>query len=235
MSGPECESTPPVSGSLQRLLQRCPVREPFNGLSHMAGALLSVVGLVLLLVVSYGKPWHLTGFAVYGASLVILYTASALFHSLHVSPRGDRQLHMFDQVAIYLLIAGTYTPLCLVTLRGPWGWSLLGLVWSIGLVGITLRIAWSKAPVWLPLVLYVVMGWLSLLVIGPLSSSLSPAAMTWLVAGGVVYTVGAVVFATERPRLWPGVFSAHELWHCFVLAGSACHFILMLCYVAPTR
>lgn len=235
MSGPACESTPQSAGVLRRLLQRCPVREPFNGLSHFAGALLSLAGLLLLLVVSHGKPWHVTGFAIYGASLILLYSASTLHHSLHVTPRGGQRLHMFDQVAIYLLIAGTYTPLCLVTLRGVWGWSLLSLVWAVGLVGITLRIAWSKAPVWLPLVLYVVMGWLSLLVIQPLSSSLSPAAMSWLIAGGVVYTVGAVIFATERPRLWPGIFSAHELWHCFVLGGSACHFVLMLCYVAPTR
>lgn len=211
------------------------MREPFNGLSHFAGALLSLAGLLLLLMASYGKPWHVTGFAIYGASLVLLYSASTLHHSLHVSPQGGKRLHMLDQVAIYLLIAGTYTPLCLVTLRGPWGWSLLGLVWTIGLVGITLRVAWSQAPVWLPVVLYLLMGWLSLLVVRPLSLSLSPAAMSWLMAGGVVYTLGAVIFATERPRLWPGVFSAHELWHCFVLGGSACHFVLMLCYVAPAR
>lgn len=235
MNGEPDERTCRSASSLQRLLQRCPVREPFNGLSHFAGALLSIAGLLLLLVASYGKPWHLTGFAIYGASLVLLYSASTLHHSLHVSPQGGKRLHMLDQVAIYLLIAGTYTPLCLVTLRGTWGWSLLGLVWTIGLVGITLRVAWSQAPVWLPVVLYLLMGWLSLLVVRPLSMSLPPAAMSWLMAGGVVYTLGAVIFATERPRLWPGVFSAHELWHCFVLGGSACHFVLMLCYVAPAR
>lgn len=229
------ESNSAAPQSSYRQFRRLPVREPFNGLSHLVGALVSLAGLFLLLVVANGKPWHLTGFAIYGASLVLLYTASTLHHSLQVTPRGGQRLHMFDQVAIYLLIAGTYTPLCLVTLRGPWGWSLLGLVWAVGLIGITLRVAWAKSPVWLPVALYLVMGWLSLLVIKPLSSTLPPAAMSWLIAGGVVYTLGAAIFATERPRLWPGVFSAHELWHCFVLGGSTCHFVLMFCYVAPTR
>ena len=110
--------------------QHCRVREPFNGLSHLAGVLLSLAGLLFLVAASIGKPWHLTGFAIYGTSLVLLYTASTLYHSLPACPRRTRQLLVFDQVAIYLLIAGTYTPLCLVPLRGPWGWSLLGVVWG---------------------------------------------------------------------------------------------------------
>ena len=211
------------------------VREPFNGYSHLAGALLSLIGLLTLLVISVGKPWHLSSFAIYGASLVVLYAASSLYHSLPVAPRYIKRLLVVDQVAIYLLIAGTYTPLCLVSLRGPWGWSMLSVIWSIALVGIVLRIAWRKAPHWLPVALYLIMGWLCVVVLKPLAAALPPAALRWLFAGGMTYTVGAVIFAAERPRLWPGKFSSHELWHCFVLGGSACHFVLMCCYVAPVR
>jgi hemolysin III len=199
----------------------------------MAGVVLSAVGLLLLVGVSLGKPWHLTGFIIYGASLVLLYLASTLYHSLPATPRHTERLLMFDQVAIYLLIAGTYTPLCLVPLRGAWGWSLLGVVWGIALVGVVLRIVWRSSPQWVPIALYLVMGWLCVAVVEPLGGALPDAAMGWLVAGGVVYTIGAVVFASQRPRLWPGTFSSHELWHLFVLGGSACHFVLMICFVAP--
>jgi len=217
------------------LLRRCRVREPFNGLSHMAGALLSIAGLLFLVALSFGKPWHLTGFAIYGTSLVVLYLASTLYHSLPGTPRRVERLLVFDQVAIYLLIAGTYTPLCLVPLRGPWGWSLLSVVWGIALLGIVLRIAWRKSPEWVPVVIYLVMGWLCVVALKPLSGALPGAAMGWLFAGGIVYTVGAVVFASQRPRLWPGRFGSHELWHVFVLGGSACHFVLMLVFVVPMR
>jgi hemolysin III len=221
--------------SLRRLLRlpRCPAREPFNGLSHLAGVLLSLVGLAALTVSSAGKPWHEAGFLIYGGSLVLLYLASTLFHSLHGGESRMRKLLIFDQVAIYLLIAGTYTPLCLVPLRGVWGWSLLAVVWGLAAVGIALRIAWQRAPVWLPVALYLMMGWLSVVALRPLGAALPGEALRWLFAGGIVYTVGAAIFALQRPRLWPGRFSSHELWHVFVLGGSACHFVLMLRFVAP--
>lgn len=212
----------------------CKVREPFNGLSHLAGALLALAGLLFLIAVSVGKPWHLAGFAIYGVSLVLLFVASTLYHSLPVCPRGIEKLLCFDQVAIYLLIAGTYTPLCLVPLRGPWGWSLLGVVWGIALLGITLRLAWRAAPAWLPLPIYLLMGWLCVVVLKPLGGALPPGAMGWLCLGGIVYTVGAAVLVLDRPRLWPGRFGAHELWHLFVIGGSACHFVVMLRFVAPS-
>lgn len=211
------------------------VREPFCGWSHLCGVVLSIAGLLALMSLSYTRPWHFVGFLTYGVSLVTLYTASTLYHSLPVTPRRLEQLLVFDQVAIYLLIAGTYTPLCLISLRGPVGWTLLGVVWGIALVGSTLRIAWRSAPIWLPVVLYLLMGWLCVAAYRPLSHVLPGEALGWLLAGGLVYTAGTVVFATQRPRLWPGTFSSHELWHLFVLAGSACHFVLMLRFVAPLR
>jgi hemolysin III len=224
-----------VTAACRGFLQRCPVREPFNGLSHGAGALLSVVGLLLLVALSWGKPWHLTGFAIYGTSLVVLYLASTLYHSLPVCPRSVEKLLVVDQVAIYLLIAGTYTPICLVPLRGAWGWSLLGVVWGIALLGIIIRIGWRSAPRWVPFAFYLLMGWLSVLAIKPLGDALPVQALLWLFAGGIVYTIGAALLASERPRLWPGKFSFHELWHVFVLGGSACHFVVMCAFVAPLR
>lgn len=216
------------------MAKRWRVREPFCGWSHLCGVVLSIAGLLALVSLSQGKPWHLTGFVIYGASLILLYTASTLYHSLPVSPEKVERLLVFDQVAIYLLIAGTYTPLCLVSLRGQWGWALLGVIWSIALVGAVMRIAWRRAPAWLPIVIYLLMGWLAVAAYQPLARALPVAAVSWLFGGGILYTVGTVVLATQRPRLWPGTFSSHELWHLFVLAGSACHFVVMLRFVAPS-
>jgi len=207
------------------------LREPFSGLSHLGGALLSIAGLVLLLILSWGKPWHLTSFSIYGASLITLFMASALYHLLPVAPERVKKLLVFDQVAIYLLIAGTYTPICLVALRGIVGWSLLATVWTIALAGIAMRIWWRSAPSWLCVALYVIMGWMCVGALTSLVQALPQGALTWLVVGGVLYSVGAVVFASQRPRLWPGKFGSHDLWHVFVLAGSASHFVVMACYL----
>jgi hemolysin III len=188
---------------------------------------------VVLVSLARGKPWHLSGFAIYGATLTLLYLASALYHSLPLGERGIRRLLMLDRIGIYLLIAGTYTPLCLVPLRGAWGWSLLSLVWGLALFGGLCEIVWRGAPKWITTGLYLVMGWLAVLAWGPLTRTLTGAGLQWLIAGGITYTVGAVIWLTGQPRLWPGAFGAHELWHLFVLGGSACHFVLMVRFVAP--
>ena len=203
-------------------------REPFSGLSHLAGAFLSVVGLIALLLLSRGKPWHTLGFAIYGSSLIALYMASGLYHSLHVSERRLNRLMQFDHSAIFLLIAGTYAPLCLVPLRGGWGWSLLGAEYLLAALGIGCVVLFNSKPEWARVALYVGMGWLALIALPSLWATLPPGALWWLVGGGVLYTVGTVFYATNWPRLWPGKFSAHDLWHVFVLGGSACHFVLML-------
>ena len=223
----------PAGELMLSTLKRLQFRDPFSGLSHLSGALLSGVGLVVLLYLSHGKPWHVTGFTIYGSTLIALYLASGVYHLYSGSERAIARLHMLDQVGIYLLIAGSYTPLCLVNLRGPWGWSLFGVVWALALTGICLRIWWRQKPQWLCLLLYLIMGWLVVVAISPLMRELSPAGLSWLAAGGLVYTVGAVIFALERPRLWPGVFGAHDLWHVMVLGGSACHFVVMALFVAP--
>jgi hemolysin III len=216
------------------------IKEPFPGLSHWFGAGLSLAGTAALLARSAGRPWwQVAGFAVYGISLVLLYTASALAHSVHCSPRVGRRLDQFDYVAIFLLIAGTYTPVCLVTLHGPLGWGLLAAVWATAAFGIatvyvSARIERGERRRDRSRVLtYVAMGWLGVVAAGAIIHALPAAALAWLLAGGVIYTAGAVVFFTDRPHLWPGRFAAHDLWHCMVLTGSACHFVVILNFVAP--
>ena len=188
----------------------------------------SLVGLIVLLCLAHGNPWLMLGFGIYGASLVILYSASALYHSLHVSPRRLDSLQRLDHSAIFLLIAGTYAPLCLVTLREGWGLSLLTAEYVLAAIGIGCVFVFNSKPEWLRVVLYMGMGWLALIALPSLRALLPPAAIGWLVGGGVLYTVGVLFYATNWPRLWPGKFGAHDLWHVFVLAGSVCHFILML-------
>ena len=208
------------------------IKDPFCGLSHLAGTLLAIAALVVLLILADGRPWHTTGFAIYGGSLILLYAASAACHSVHCAPAKADRLDRFDHAAIFLLIAGTYTPLCLVPLRGVWGWSLLGIEWALAATGIVLIGFNLVRSEWVRVVVYVLMGWMALIFLGPLARVLPAAAIGWLLAGGLVYTVGAVIYALDRPHLWPGKFTAHDLWHVLVLAGSACHFVALLVFIA---
>ncbi len=208
------------------------IKDPFPALSHFAGAMFSIAALVELLLHTHGRIRLIVGFAVYGASLIALYSASALAHGLYVSPKNSDRLDRFDYAAIFLLIAGTYTPLCLVTLRGPWGWSLLGVEWAMATVGIIIVAFGRGCSDWFRVLIYCAMGWLVLIAVGPLVSALPARGIAWLVAGGACYSIGAVIFACDRPHLWPGVFHAHDLWHVLVLGGSACHFLLVLNFVA---
>ena len=207
------------------------IKEPYCGLSHALGAVLALAGLVVLLATAGGGPLQRAGFAVYGTSMVLLFTASALTHSLHCSARTGSWLDQLDYSAIFLLIAGSYTPICLGPLRGPWGWSLLGAEWGLAATGIASTLILRERAAWVRLGLYVVMGWLAVAAIGPLARALPPTALAWLVGGGVIYTAGAVVFATERPRLWPGRFGSHDLWHTLVLLAAACHFVAIARYM----
>lgn len=213
------------------------LREPVSSLSHLVGVLLSLAGMCLLLVNSAGEPWRLTSFAIYGASAVILYSASTLLHGLKAAERVERLLLRLDHAAIFVMIAGSYTPLTLITLRQyspAWGWSLFGTVWGLGILGVVFKLFWLDAPRWLSTGLYLLMGWLAVVAAGPMLQSLPVGGLAWLVAGGLFYSVGALVFIFERPDPYPGVFGHHELWHLFVLAGSVSHFMLLFFYVLPT-
>jgi hemolysin III len=208
------------------------IKEPFCGISHAAGALAAIAGMIVLLCFHRSQPERWIGFTIYGFSLIFLYTASTLYHSLRVGERACEWLQRLDHSAIFLLIAGTYTPVCLIMLRGAWGWSLLGVVYGIAVTGIILTLCWKNLPNWLRVVLYVCMGWLAMVAFGPLRHALGTAGMCWLIAGGVIYSIGTIIYATDRPHLFNGKFSAHDLWHIFVLGGSACHYFVVLRFVA---
>jgi len=200
--------------------------EKFNALSHLAGAVLALVGSVVLVVLASldGDPWKVASVTIYGMTLVLLYSFSTLYHSLR--GRAKDVLRKLDHHSIYLLIAGTYTPFCLVTLRGPWGWSLFGVVWGLATLGILQELRPARGSRILSLLIYVVMGWVVLVAIAPLLRALGPAGFAWLAAGGVFYTAGIVFYALDSR-----ITHAHGVWHLFVLAGSAAHYIAILRYV----
>ncbi len=208
------------------------IKEPFCGLSHFAGSLLSIAGLVVLLVMTRNSAWHYVSFAVYGTTLIVVFTASGLVHSLYCSAATEDKLERLDYAAIFALIAGTYTPLCLTALRGPWGWSLFGVEWAMAVFGIIAVLMTKTRPKRLTTPLYLIMGWMAIIAAGPLTRHLPIAALVWLLLGGAAYSIGAVIFTLNRPILWPGRFGAHDLWHSLVLTGSACHFVVMLWFIA---
>jgi len=197
-----------------------------NSVTHGLGFVASICALPVLVIAAASRddPWQLTGALIYGASLVILYGASTLYHSFPRS-KATTLLRTLDHSAIYLLIAGTYTPFALGPLRGPWGWSLLVAVWIIAIVGIVLKTTRGFGPNWLSTSMYLVMGWLAILAIRPMITHIGPAGMAWLAGGGLCYTAGVAFYVTDKR-----VRYGHAIWHVFVLAGSACHFIAVLRY-----
>jgi hemolysin III len=207
------------------------IREPFNGASHLVGLLLAGAGTVLLLHLAQ-SPAQRVAFAIYGATLILLYGASAMYHTLPLADRPLRALRTLDHIAIYFLIAGTYTPVALITLNSVLGWSLLGTVWLIALAGIPFKVWFLDAPVWLSTGTYLAMGYLALVAVVPIARAVSVTGLLWLVAGGLAYTIGAVIYARQRPDPFPGRFGHHEIWHLLVLAGSGCHYAFMIYHVA---
>jgi hemolysin III len=207
------------------------IREPVNGGSHLLGLLLASAGTILLLRMARG-PWQLAAFAVYGATLILLYGASALYHLLPLADRPLRALRTLDHIAIYFLIAGTYTPIALITLHSPLGWALLAAVWLIAVAGIPFKLFFLDAPVWVSTTTYLAMGYLAVVAVVPLARAVSINGLLWLIAGGLAYTIGAVIYSRQRPDPFPGRFGHHEIWHLLVLTGSACHFAFMVYHVA---
>jgi hemolysin III len=200
--------------------------ERLNAWTHLIGAMLALLGTVWLLVlaVASGDGWKVLSISIYGATLVVLYSVSTVYHS--VRGRAKRILQKMDHLSIYLLIAGSYTPFCLVTLRGPWGWTLFGIVWTLAVVGMLQEIKPRSEARVLSLVIYAVMGWIVLVAVVPLMTALGSAGFAWLAAGGALYTIGIIFFVfDERFRHW------HGIWHLFVMAGSLLHFVAILFYV----
>lgn len=199
--------------------------ERFNSITHLIGAVAALAGCAVLVVFAsmQGDPWKIISFSIYGVTLFLLYLFSVLYHSL----RGDAKkiFRRLDHLAIYLLIAGTYTPLTLVTLNGSWGWSIFGTVWGLALIGMIIEFIPQKKRI-IPIIIYLVMGWLCLVALKPLLHALPMAGFWWLLAGGLFYTVGIGFYAFDKK-----VKHFHGIWHLFVLAGSTCHYFTVLLYV----
>jgi hemolysin III len=204
------------------------IREPFNGLSHLGGALTALIGLVTLIVNSWTSLTKLFSVVIYGLSLISMFLSSAIYHMAKVSPARLRILRKLDHSAIFLLIAGTYTPFCVIAFTGFFHWGLLALIWIIALAGILVKVFWIGAPRWMNAVIYVLMGWLCIIAVPQMGSVLPQGAITWLVIGGLTYTFGALIYATKLFNFVPGKFGFHEVWHIFVLLGALAHFFSVM-------
>ena len=217
---------------------RLSIREPVNGLTHLAGAILSAIGLAALLVIAIenGSVRQIVGFSIFGASLVAMYCASAFYHSLKLSERGIAHMQRIDHMMIYVLIAGTYTPFCLVLLRGRLGLGLLIAVWTLAALGVLQTVVWMHAPDWFSTALYIGMGWLAIIFVPRLLAVVPIGFFYWILAGGIIYTVGAVIRAAKWPRVragaLPRLFGSHEIWHLCVMAGSFAHYWAILAYAS---
>lgn len=208
--------------------------ERFNAISHLGAACFALVGAGLLIAQAsvQGDPWKIVALGIYGLSLVALFASSALHHSIDGSPRLNAVLRTLDYDSVFLLIAGSLTPLVLVLFRNVYGWAVLGAVWVIAIAGIVLRSVWRQVPKYVTNTLYIALGWMTVLLLGA-ASNLQPGAMALMAAGGAVYSIGFVIYVIEKPNPWPGVFGFHELWHVLVVLGALLHYLLIYFYVLP--
>lgn len=199
-----------------------------HALTHGIGAVLSVVALVVMLLwtSTHGDAWHVVAATIYGASLILLYTASTLYHAFPW-PKAKAMFQQLDHAAIYILIAGTYTPYALINLRDAWGWTLMGVAWGIAIVGVALELCMKKRVGWLSLSLYLGMGWMAIIAINPMIDNVDSGGLMLLVAGGLAYTLGVIFY------VWESLPYNHAIWHLFVLAGSVFHFFSIFYFVLP--
>ena len=205
-----------------------------NGFTHFIGVVLSVIGTILLIKQSLSpyNPAHFFSLLTFGLGLILLYTTSTLYHWLKISDDVTKKLRKADHIMIFINIAATYTPVCVLALQGTMGTAVLILVWSVGFAGIIVKIFWMNAPRWLSTIIYLIMGWLAVIVIVPLVRILPIAALLWMLAGGLFFTIGAVIYARKKPDPYPGILGFHEIFHLFVLLGSFSHFIMIYKYIA---
>ena len=204
------------------------LREPVNSLTHWGGAILALAGLIALLIVGWSTPAKIVSLLVYGISLIAMFSASATYHMVQSKDRVLLVLRKIDHSAIYLLIAGTYTPFCVNAFDGFWKWGMLAIIWSLAATGILVKVFYIKAPRWLNAGIYVVMGWLCVGAVGEMLTTLPAWVIGWLFAGGIIYTLGAIVYITKVFNFFPGVFGFHEVWHIFVLLAALAHFVAVM-------
>ena len=209
------------------------IKEPINAFTHFLGFLMSIPIMITLTMKAYQNASLLSviSFLIFGISLLLLYGASTIYHTLNISQKGTALLRRIDHMMIFVLIAGTYTPVCLIPLRGKWGWTLFIAVWGFAFAGILLKIFWLNAPRWFSTLLYVVMGWLVLVAFVPLERAIPIGGIVLLASGGIVYTIGAVIYAVKWSKLKLKYFGFHEIFHLFVMGGSALHVLFMFQYV----
>lgn len=210
------------------------LREPMNGFTHFIGIILAIISTVLLIRLSLNpfKPYHFISLSVFGFGMILLYTTSTLYHWLKLSEDGIKKLRKADHIMIFIYIAATYTPICIIALKGTLGWGLLTAVWLVALAGIIIKIFWMTAPRWLSTAIYLLMGWLAVIVVFPLVNALQIGALIWLAIGGLFYTIGAVIYALKKPDPYPGILGFHEIFHLCVLLGTFSHFWMIYRYVA---
>lgn len=210
------------------------LKDPVSGLTHFIGALLSLAGLFLLLWKTSHpfNPWSFSTCLVFGAGLILLYTVSTLYHWLPLSESGSARMRKLDHIMIFVLIAATYTPFCLGPFRGKFGWIVFACVWGIAVLGTAFKLFWIHAPRWVSTLIYVSMGWLGVLGFGQVFRVLEPRALFWLVSGGVLYSVGAIIYACRRPDPIPQLLGFHEIFHVFVMLGSLSHFWVVYRYIS---
>lgn len=212
------------------------IKDPGSAVTHFIGMLMAMFAAVPLLIKAAREPdcIHLIALAIFIVSMILLYAASTTYHTLDLSERTNKILKKIDHMMIFILIAGTYTPICLITLKGPVGYGLLALVWGIAIVGIVIKGFWIYCPKWFSSVLYIAMGWVCVLAFTQIMNALPRAAFLWLLAGGIIYTIGGVIYALKLPifNSKHKNFGSHEIFHLFVMGGSFCHFIVMYAFVA---
>ena len=213
------------------------LKDPGSAITHFIGMLMAIFAAVPLLIKAAREPDHiyLISLSIYALSLILLYAASTTYHTFDLSERANTILKKIDHMMIFVLIAGSYTPICLITLKGRTGTILLALVWGIAIVGIILKAFWVFCPKWVSSVLYIGMGWTCVLAFTQILNNMSPAAFGWLLAGGIIYTVGGVIYALKLPLFnnRHKNFGSHEIFHLFVMGGSACHFVVMYAFLLP--
>lgn len=211
------------------------LKDPGSAITHFIGMLMAVFAAIPLLIKAAREPnrIYVISLAIYIVSLILLYTASTMYHSLDISDAVNKRLKKFDHMMISVLIAGSYTPICLLVLKGKTGYILLSIVWGIAILGILIKAFWIYCPRWFSSVLYIAMGWTCVLAFTQIINSMSTAAFYWLLTGGIVYTVGGIIYALKVPlfNTKHKNFGSHEIFHLFVMGGSACHFILMYVFI----
>lgn len=204
------------------------LREPVNSLTHWGGAALALIGLIALLIVGWSTPAKIISLTIYGLCMIAMFSASATYHMVQVKDRALEVFRKVDHAAIYLMIAGSYTPFCVNAFEGFWKWGMLGIIWSLALLGILVKIFYIRAPRWLNAGIYVIMGWFSVGAAGQMLAVLPVWVFGWLITGGVIYTLGAVVYITKIFNFKPGVFGFHEVWHIFVLLAAIAHYVAIM-------